>query len=131
MIATILIFLRSHWLGASVVAGGLGIFTLITVQHMEIESLRKKVTESAAENITLSQANSALVASIQNQNDAIGQLQARALANKKASLATRKNSEAITRNYRIKADKLKAMATSGNECADLKNLVHGYVGNVR
>lgn len=104
----------------------LSVFATISLQHFEIRRLGDKLTQCHAENVTLEDSNRALLATIQNQNEAIASLEAQTKAKKAEAARAVTVAKAHAARYSLAAKSIEGQTEQGDECEGLKKLVNDF-----
>lgn len=127
MPSLILSFLRSHWAGVSALVM-LAVLSVMSVLHQsEVLKLKLALQEchSASQGLTLS--NASLLAAVKEQNAAIEHV--RTETDRKRAAAKRAAAETTHRKETagINSAALMGMPLSGDECAQMKQVLHEYL----
>jgi hypothetical protein len=127
MPALIFTFLKAHWQTALIVSLVASVTAAFSLERFEVRHLKRELAQCHGENAALENSNEALLASIQRQNAAIAALKVLALKKQEAAASSMTAARAHADTHAQRAQGIMAAKASGDECADMRGLVDGFV----
>ncbi|MEI7669173.1 MAG: hypothetical protein WCJ33_03725 [Pseudomonadota bacterium] len=116
-------FIRSNW--RALIAG---LFSLMILQqHIHINQLKNKITQTEAENISVIASNKRLADSVIRQNHAIENLQIENDKKAKNAIILLRKAKQKAKEYQNYANQVLAQKSTGNDCKYIINLIYNYI----